>query len=190
MIFTANPDPNNKYEQKENTKFAQEFTYNPEIKKAFLSILVEYYRDLYRNHGGSLKNIMKPTIDKETSEYRNKEDVINRFIDDVCIYSQDNKTCISELIDKYESWYEYNVDKSSIPIKSEIHRQLMNSKLIKYVEKTQSNIILKNIRIKEDSFDDDVLSNGEYFIKDVNNNLNLVNNIKYDINKFNPLNIN
>lgn len=190
MIFTSNPDPNNKYEQKENTKFAQEFTYNPEIKKAFLSILVEYYRDLYKNHGGSLKNIMKPTIDKETSEYRNKEDVINRFIDDVCIYSQDNKTCISELIDKYENWYEYNVDKSSIPIKSEIHRQLMNSKLIKYVEKTQSNIILKNIRIKEDSFDDDILSNGEYFIKDVNNNSNLVNNIKYDINKFNPLNIN
>jgi hypothetical protein len=98
MIFTANPDPNNKYEQKENTKFAQEFTYNPEIKKAFLSILVEYYRDLYRNHGGSLKNIMKPTIDKETSEYRNKEDVMNRFIDDVCIYSQDNKTVLSKEI--------------------------------------------------------------------------------------------
>jgi len=190
MLFTPNPDPNNKYEKKENTKFAQEFTYNPEIKKAFLSILVEYYKDLHTNHGGSLKNIMKPTIDKETSEYRNKEDVINRFIDDVCIYSPGNRTCISELIDKYESWYEYNVDKSSIPIKSEIHKQLLNSKLIKYIEKTQTNIILKNIRIKEESFDDDILSENEYFIKDLINNNLPVTNIKYDINKFNPLNIN
>jgi phage/plasmid-associated DNA primase len=190
MLFTPNPDPTNKYEKKENTKFAQEFTYNPEIKKAFLSILVEYYKDLHKNHGGSLKNIMKPTIDKETTEYRNKEDVINRFIDDVCIYSPGNKTCISELIDKYENWYEYNVDKSTIPIKSEIHKQLLNSKLIKYVEKTQSNIILKNIRIKEDSFDDDILSENEYFIKDIINNSISVTKTKYDISQFNPLNIN
>lgn len=189
MIFTSNPDPNNKYEKKENTKFAQEFTYNPEIKKAFLSILVEYYRDLHKNHGGSLKNIMKPTIDKETAEYRNKEDIVNRFIDDVCIYSEGNRTCISELIDKYENWHEYNVDKSSIPIKSEIHKQLMNSKLIKYVEKTQSSIILKNIRIKEDSFDDDILSEKEYYIKDIATNTTNTNNNTYDINMFNPLNI-
>jgi len=190
MLFTPNPDPNNKYEKKENTRFAQEFTYNPEVKKAFLSILVEYYKDLHKNHGGSLKNIMKPTIDKETSEYRNKEDIINRFIDDVCIYSPGNKTCISELIDKYENWYEYNVDKSSIPIKSEIHKQLLNSKLIKYIEKTHSNIILKNVRIKEESFDDDILSENEYFIKDIINNSISVTNIKYDINNYNPLNIN
>jgi phage/plasmid-associated DNA primase len=190
MIFTSNPDPNNKYEKKENTRFAQEFTYNPEIKKAFLSILVEYYRDLHKNHGGSLKNIMKPTIDKETSEYRNKEDIINRFIDDVCIYSEGNKTCISELIDKYENWHEYNVDKSTIPIKSEIRRQLLNSKIIKYVEKTQTNIILKNIRIKEDSFEDDLLSDKEYFIKDLSSSSPSIINNKYDISKFNPLNIN
>jgi phage/plasmid-associated DNA primase len=190
MIFTSNPDPNNKYEKKENTRFAQEFTYNPEIKKAFLSILVEYYRDLHKNHGGSLKNIMKPTIDKETSEYRNKEDIINRFIDDVCIYSEGNKTCISELIDKYENWHEYNVDKSTIPIKSEIRRQLLNSKIIKYVEKTQTNIILKNIRIKEDSFEDDLLSDKEYFIKDLSSSSPSIVNNKYDISKFNPLNIN
>jgi P4 family phage/plasmid primase-like protien len=189
MLFTQNPDPNNKYERKENPKFAQEFTYNPEIKKAFLSILVEYYKDLYRNHGGSLKNIMKPTIDKETIEYRNKEDILNRFIDDVCIYSPNNKTCMSELIDKYENWYEYNVDKSSTPIKSEINKQLLNSKLIKYVEKTHTNIIFKNIRIVDDLFDSDKLEENEYFIKDMSLNNSSLNNKDYDINNFNPLNI-
>ena len=53
----------------------------------------------------------------------------------------------------------------------------------------QSNIILKNIRIKEDSFDDDILSDNEYFIKYQINNSNSVSNTQYDISKFNPLNI-
>ena len=45
-----------------------------------------------------LKNIMKPTIDKETAEYRNQEDIINRFIDEYCIYSPNSTICLSELM--------------------------------------------------------------------------------------------
>lgn len=188
ITFTSNPDPNNKYEKKENTKLAKEFSYNDEIKKAFLSILMEYYKDLYRNHGGVLKNIMKPTIDKETSEYRNKEDTINRFIDDVCIYSPDNKTCISELSDKYEKWYEDNIDKHSIPIKSDILRQLLNSKIIKYVKKTNYNVILHNIRLKDDLSESDELNKDETYIKDMIQNMGSEEST-YDYKKFNPLNL-
>jgi phage/plasmid-associated DNA primase len=188
ILFTPSPNPDNKYEKKENTKFAQEFTYNDEIKKSFLSILVEYYKDLHTNHGGSLKNIMKPTIDKESNNYRNKEDIINRFIDDVCIYSPGNKTCLSELIDKYECWYEFNVDKTGTPIKSEIEKQLENSKLTKYIEKTLSSRILKDIRILEDSLDEDILSNNEKLLKEMTDNSKL-SFVEYNISKFNPLNI-
>lgn len=188
MLFTPNPNPDNKYEKKEDPKFAQEFTYNNEIKKSFLSILVEYYKDLQINHGGSLKNIMKPTIDKETSQYRNKEDIINRFIDDICIYSPGNKTCLSELVDKYEMWYECNVDKAGAPIKSEIEKQLENSKLTKYIEKTLTNRILKDIRIMEDTLDEDILSKDEKLLKDISENAKLAK-VDYDIKRFNPLNI-
>ena len=188
ILFTPNPNPDNKYEKKENTKFAQEFTYNDEIKKSFLSILVEYYKDLHTNHGGSLKNIMKPTIDKESNKYRNKEDIINRFIDDVCIYSPGNKTCLSELIDKYESWYEFNVDKTGTPIKSEIEKQLENSKLTKFIEKTLSSRILKDIRILEDSLDEDILSANEKLLKDMVDNSKL-SYVEYNISHFNPLQI-
>lgn len=188
ILFTPNPNPDSKYEKKENTKFAQEFTYNEEIKKSFLSILVEYYKDLHTNHGGSLKNIMKPTIDKESNAYRNKEDIINRFIDDVCVYSPGNKTCLSELIDKYESWYEFNVDKTGTPIKSEIEKQLENSKLTKFIEKTINSRILKDIRILEDSLDEDILSKNEKLLKDFSDNSKL-SQVEYDILKFNPLNI-
>ncbi len=188
MLFTPNPNPKNKYEKKEDPKFAQQFTYNDEIKKSFLSILVEYYKDLYKNHGGSLKNIMKPTIDKESSAYRNKEDIINRFIDDTCIYSPGNKTCLSEIVDKYEIWYECNVEKNRVPIKSEIEKQLENSKLIKYIEKTQTNRILKNIRLIEDTLEEDILSKEESFLRDLTDNIKQKLE-EYDISKFNPLKI-
>lgn len=188
ILFTNKPDPNNKYEKKENTKFAQEFTYNEEIKKSFLSILVEYYKDLHTNHRGSLKNIMKPTIDKESNDYRNKEDIINRFIDDVCIYSPGNKTCFSELTDKYEIWYEFNVDKTGTPIKSEIEKQLENSKLTKYIEKSINNRVFKNIRILEDSLEEDILSEGEKLLKDLTDNSKL-SFVDYNLANFNPLKI-
>jgi phage/plasmid-associated DNA primase len=188
MLFTPNPNPDNKYEKKENTKFAQEFTYNNEIKKSFLSILVEYYKDLYLNHGGSLKNIQKPTIDKECAKYRNKEDIINRFIDDVCVYSPGNKTCLSEIVDKYELWYQNNVDRGHLPIKSEIEQQLENSKLTKFMEKTMTNRILKDIRLIEDVLDEDILTENEKLLRDYILNPSFKKE-KYDINKFNPLKI-
>lgn len=131
---------------------------------------------------------MKPTIDKETAQYRNKEDIINRFIDDVCIYSPGNKTCLSELVDKYEMWYEFNVDKTGVPIKSEIEKQLENSKLTKYIEKTLNNRILKDIRIMEDTLDEDILTKEEKLLKDMSENTKLAK-IEYDIKKYNPLNI-
>ena len=188
ILFTPNPNPNNKYEKKEDPKFAQQFTYNNEIKKSFLSILVEYYKDLYTNHGGSLKNIMKPTIDKESAQYRNKEDLINRFIDDSCIYSPGNKTCFSELVDKYETWYECNVDKNGTPIKSEIEKQLENSKLTKFIEKTLTNRILKDIRLIEDTLDEDILSKNEQLLRDLSDNIKLSKST-YVLSKFNPLNL-
>lgn len=189
MKFVSDPDPENKYERKENTKFAQEFTYNNEIKKAFLSILVEYYKDLYTNHGGSLKNIDKPSMDKETAIYRNKQDTLNRFIDLICIYSPNSsvKTCVSELVDKYEEYYNNNIDRINIPSKQDILSSILNSKLSKYIEKTDYTNILKNIKLKEE-FTDYKLEKDEIYIKDLTTN-NKSYFKPYEVNKFNPLNL-
>ncbi len=186
MKFDDNPDPENEYEKKIDPSIAKEFSFNPEIKKSFLSILVEYYKDLQINHNGMLKNIMKPSIDKETAEYRNKEDIINRFIDEYCIYSPNSKLCLSELIDKYEMWYENNVGKNHVPEKMEIRNQLQNSKITKYIKKGTTKIMLQNIRIKDDLVENDDLLENEYFLRDILDNKKNTEN-KYEINKFNPL---
>ena len=186
MKFDDNPDPNNKYEKKNDPTIAKEFSFNPELKKSFLSILVEYYKDLYNNHNGMLKNIMKPTIDKETAEYRNQEDIINRFIDEYCIYSPNSTICLSELIDKYEMWYENNISKNHVPEKVEISNQLTNSKIVKYIKKSMNKVLLQDIRLKDDLVEIDELSENEYFIREIINNKK-TKEYEYDANKFNPL---
>lgn len=186
MKFDDNPDPNNKYEKKNDPTIAKEFSFNPELKKSFLSILVEYYKDLYINHNGMLKNIMKPTIDKETAEYRNQEDIINRFIDEYCIYSPNSTICLSELIDKYEMWYENHISKNHVPEKVEISNQLINSKIVKYIKKGMNKVLLQDIRMKDDLVEIDELSENEYFIREIINNKK-TKEYEYNINKFNPL---
>lgn len=187
--FDDNPDPNNKYEKKNDPTIAKEFSFNPGLKEAFLSILVEYYKDLYINHNGMLKNIDKPSIDKETAEYRNKEDIMNRFIDEYCIFSPNSKTCLSELIDKYEQYYENNISKNHVPEKLEISNQLSNSKIVKYFKKGMNKVVLQDIRIKDDLVEIDELNDGEYFLSEIVNNKPL-KEFSYDNVKFNPLKIN
>ena len=186
MKFDDNPDPDNKYEKKIDPSIAKEFSFNPEIKKSFLSILIEYYKDLQLNHNGMLKNIMKPSIDRETAEYRNQEDIINRFIDEYCIYSPKSKICLSDLIDKYESWYENNISKNHIPEKVDISNQLSNSKIVKYIKKGTTKIMLQDIRLKDDIVENDELIDGEYFLRDIMENKNK-DEMLYNVHKFNPL---
>jgi putative DNA primase/helicase len=185
MKFDDNPDPNNPFEKKNDPNIAKEFSYNPEIKNAFLSILVEYYKDLLINHKGMLKNIDKPTIDKETADYRNKEDIINRFIDEYCIYSEGSKICISNLVDKFEDWHTNNFSKLHMPDKQEINNQLQNSKIVKYIKKETNKIVVQDIRIKDD-ITEDVLEVNEYYISTIINNVEAVK-YTYDNKKFNPL---
>ena len=150
MKFCPNPDKNNKYEKKENPDYAKRLSYDVNIKKACLSILVKYYKQLRVKYDGCLKNVPKPTINKETEIFRNKEDIINRFINDRVIISDDNEFIIQELIDSYKSWYYENIDTTEIKTtNSELINKLLNSKINKYKSRKQDGIKMIGIRIIE-----------------------------------------
>lgn len=190
MKFVDDPDPQEKYEKRGDPDVAKKFSFDPEIKKAFLSIIVEYYKDLHINHKGELKNIAKPTIDKEVAEYRNKEDVLNRFLDEHCILSKDAKTCISEFTERYAAWYELNFGKISKPEPNEINNQMNNSKLAKYIKKGSSRVVVHGIRIINFMLpEDEVLAGDECFLREKHNTRYTSNNNTYNESRFNPLNL-
>lgn len=188
--FCLNPDPENIYEKMADMTIAKEFAFNKEIKEAFLSILVEYYRDLYNNHNGELSNIDCPTIIRESALYRNQQDTLNRFICEYVIYSTSSEVCSSELADKYETWLLKNIGKNSVPERVEVNSQIMNSILIKYVKRTNTKIIFKGIRLLDDMLQQDILANDEIFLKEklgLGDVEDMRNN--YDLSRFNPLNL-
>ncbi len=77
--FVNNPNFNNKFEKLRIPELYKELT-TDNMKTAFLSILSEYLNDLRANHNNDLNNILKPTIDKETLIYKNKQIYdINKF---------------------------------------------------------------------------------------------------------------
>jgi len=163
MKFCANPDPANPFEKKENTDLAKEFSNNIRIKEAFLSILVKYYKNLHKNYNGTLSNVPKPTIDKETEEYRNSQDIVNRFINDFVIMSEDSELAIHELVDAYKQWYSNHIDNSEMKIpNAELGKQLTNSKIGKFIKRNINGIKLKGIRTIESGLPD--LEKGEYFM--------------------------
>jgi len=163
MKFCASPDPNNPYEKKENTELAKEFSYNIRIKEAFLSILVKYYKQLHTFHKGSLANVPKPTIDRETEEYRNSQDIYNRFINDLVIISPDSEISVLDLVSTYKQWYVNNIDNSEIKIPNvELGKQLINSKICKYIKRNLDGIKLNGLRTVESGLPD--LEKNERFI--------------------------
>ena len=85
-------------------------------------------------------------------------------------------------------WYENNVGKNHVPEKMEIRNQLQNSKIVKYIKKGTTKVMLQDIRIKDDLVENDDLLENEYFLRDILLSKKNEEN-KYDINKFNPLHL-
>jgi phage/plasmid-associated DNA primase len=163
MKFCSNPDPNNPFEKKENPGLAKEFSYNILMKEAFLSILVKYYKNLHKYHGGILSNVPKPTIDKETEEYRNSQDIINRFISNFIIIAADSELSMNELVDSYKGWYSNNIDNSEMKVpNAELGKQLSNSKIGKFIKRNINGINFKGIRTIESGLPE--IEKNEYFI--------------------------
>lgn len=166
MIFKDNSqeiDENNPYEKKADPKLAMELSTNPSIKEACLSTLVEYYKRLQINYGGCLTNIPTPTINRETEEYRNSQDVINRFINDYIIVSPDSELMLIDLVETYKQWYINNIDNSEIKTaNAELGKQLINSKLGKYRKQTKTNTKFIGLRTIESGVPN--IEEKEYFI--------------------------
>jgi len=159
--FVPNPDKNNKYQKKIDNK-VESYIYDDNLKQAFLSVLVEYYKILQIKYNGSLLNIPSKTIDYETNEYRNNEDVVNKFIDERAVISPNYKGMIIESIDAYKRWFT-TVIESDLNVKlTQIPHLLMNSKIGKYYKTEINGIYLTGVRFL-DTPDEQLEENEIYF---------------------------
>lgn len=158
--FCKNPNPNNPYEKKVDDRFINQYTNDPLYKQAMLSIMVHYYSKLCREYGGDIKNVHVPTIERETEEFRNRQDALNRFITQMIVKSPNAEAIgLPSLASKYIEWYNRNVKPSSQTIIA-AQAELENSRIAVHLERRLSGIyFLVGHRVK--SYPEEPLEEGE-----------------------------
>lgn len=163
--FTLNPDPDNKNEKLIDPKVGRDYAFDNNIKKALLSILVEYYTKLMNNYNGCILNVPKPTIDKETAIYRNKEDVLNRFIDEKIVISKPKtETRINTICDIYRSWHNNSLGNKVDYSNDELIANFQSSKISKYFTTIHGVLHTMGIRFLDEN---DNVEAGETLLRDL-----------------------
>lgn len=156
-------DPKDKYQRLKNPDFVEKYVNNDQCREAFLSILVHYYRKYMTVYNGRITNVPCPTMDREKEEFRNEQDVMNKFIHERVVYSPKSEPLLfDKFADEYSSYcMRYNNYK---PDYSETISDLQNSYLKKFIKAGTSREIEKH-RILD--YNTQPLE-GEMFIMDVN----------------------
>jgi hypothetical protein len=104
--FCENPDPNNTFEKKVNDNVMDVYTNDPVYQEAWLSILVHYHTRLQTDYGGNIKRVPRPTIDRETELYRDRQDTLNRFINQMIVRSPGAEPIVLDRVaTAYTDWY-------------------------------------------------------------------------------------
>lgn len=189
-------DPNNKYEKEADENVAKEFSYNKGIKEAFLALLVEYYKDLQKNHGGKLSNIRSESLDRDSLEYRNSMDTLNRFICENVIVSKQSSVSINEIVDAYVDFLTEEYGKSITIQKNELKQLIANSDLNCFqLAEDSIKPVYKGIRLLDTKDADERMLEGEYFLvknKNSKNNKEELEEVecKYSGKTFDPLGLN
>jgi len=175
--FCANPDPNNKYEKKDNQDFNLKYSADPEFLSSMLSILTHYYERLQNEYNGLLKNVPCPTLDVETEIFRTSQDSIHRWICECVVISPNNSLeySLDDITKSYTTWYRIRVEKKDITTNT-LHKDIRSSAISKYLRPAPNNSTrLKGCRISETTIM--TLQDGEEYIsiKESNKEVNQVN---------------
>ena len=161
--FIEHPDPRNPYEKRVNTRIMDEYPYDRNYQEAFLSILVHYHTRLHAEYGGDIKRVPCATIARQTEEYHNRQDSLNRFINLLIVKSPHASPIVLEdLGNSYISWYKQNVRNTVKFDMTTLIGQIVTSKLDSSIVTRDDGVReLKEHRLRE-SIDDPLLEGESY----------------------------
>jgi len=165
--FCPTPDPINPYEHKDDKRFITEYVNDPDCQSAFLGIMVFFWERLQRDYKGVLDNVPCPTLDYETEEFRNSQDVLNRFITERVIASPHNDHLypLAFVSARFCEWYMYNIEASSRRyVATEVIGDIENSVLSRFLTSVGSSKFVSKCRILSDADITEGLKEGESYV--------------------------
>jgi hypothetical protein len=147
--FVEQIDPNEKYDRLKDPELIKNATTDKRYQEALLAILMHYRRELYANYGGRILQVPKPTIDKETEEYRMKEDIFERFIVKRIICENGTRQEMDVLIDNFKNWHRGETNENFSMMNDDIIHVFRNSSIEKYIREGSSGYYIENISSME-----------------------------------------
>lgn len=105
FCFKFECNPNEKFDRLRDPDLINRIMGDKRYHSAFLSILVHYRSKLYANYGGQILRVPRPTIIKETEEYRQGEDIFQRYIMQRIYYYRGKDQSMDELVSNFRSYY-------------------------------------------------------------------------------------
>jgi len=159
--FCENPDPNNKFERKCDRRMYYEWPNDNNYKMAMLSILVHYYQRLCREYGGDIAAVPVPTISRETTVFRSRQDVLDRFLNQMIVRSPSSIIPINihKIVQKYVEYRRQNNISRDVQLNvDDVIAQLENSRIGGLLAPGPSGQkVLNGYRMKQ-SIDEDLLA--------------------------------
>jgi phage/plasmid-associated DNA primase len=147
--FSKRPNKENPYEKLADDNWITTYPNDPSFKTAMLECMVYHYQIYCREYDRDLKKIPVPTIMRETEDFRNRQDTVNRFITQMIVKSPNgDPLSLTTLSTKYCEWYNRNV-KMVAHSSTEVQSAIENSRLSSSFEFTNSGVkLLFRHRIK------------------------------------------
>jgi phage/plasmid-associated DNA primase len=142
-------DPTNPYERVADPSLGSKWADDEDTLEAYLGILAYYYESLQTNYDGKVRNVPHPHVRKETEEFRSRQDKVNNFLNMTLVKCEDDdsETPMTDVIEKYNKWYESQFPGSNGEYKRHAKDQLENSKIQSFIKKTRLGNYVKGYRI-------------------------------------------
>ena len=139
--FTENPSE--AHERIVNPDIASKWAEDDDILEGLLSILVYFYEILHLKYGGNIRKVKSETIERETLDYFNSNDYVNKFVTTMMVESPGvtEKTPLNQIAIMYKTWLTSveNIDKKTQSDTTKIMKELQENPTIQKKFLTNNN---------------------------------------------------
>jgi phage/plasmid-associated DNA primase len=147
--FVEKINPTEKFDRLKDPDLIDLIKEDKRYQEAFLSILVHYHSMLYARYNGRINNVPKPTIDKETEDYRLKEDVYEAFIMSRVVYEEGcEPSNMDQFIEHFKYYYENSarVGEKFKQNSDDVAQIFRNSSIKDYIREVESGYVIENLK--------------------------------------------
>jgi len=147
ICFKHECNPDEKNERPRDDALIQMIMNDKRYQEAFLSILIHYRTMLYAKYDGQILKVPRPTIIRETEEYRQSEDIFQKYIMQKVYYCRDFPPMpLEDLCNNFRDYYQVENNGERYKGKTpDMIATFMNTAIGKYIIDVDGVPVLKHL---------------------------------------------